>query len=154
MQKILLCLTCLLSISLQLFSQSAVVSYYRTAGCMAVTESISTTQSYSFTHPRPSMVNNYDRLQQTDVNETSGNSAITMVSFETSEIAILNNPTSNKQIQIRSNSNQLLILLNNEGKQLLKIDLLEGINLIEAALLPAGLYHMRTEQCTEKVFIQ
>lgn len=100
------------------------------------------------------MVNNYDRLQQADVNETSGNSAITMVSFETSEIAILNNPTSNKQIQIRSNSNQLLILLNNEGKQLLKIDLLEGINLIEAALLPAGLYHMRTEQCTEKVFIQ
>ncbi len=127
---------------------------FKTIGTVAAAGNSSSTRAYSFTHSNPGKGENYYRLQQTDIDGKSMLSAVRKIQIEYSDIVLLNNPVVHKQIQLKSDSKQLLTVTNNEGKLLLKTTVTKGFNTIDASNLPAGIYFVRTANGSQKVLLQ
>jgi len=127
---------------------------FKTVGTVQAAGNSSNTKRYHFTHQQPAKGYNYYRLEQTDIDGRSSYSAVASVFFDNPGFGLLTNPVSNKQVQVRSSSKQVLSLLTNDGRRLMKINLAAGVNTINVAHLPAGIYLLRTANNSEQLILQ
>lgn len=127
---------------------------FKTVGAVQAAGNSSNTQRYQFTHQQPAKGYNYYRLEQTDIDGRSSYSAVAKVFFENTGFSLLTSPVGNKQVQVYSSNKQVLSLLTSDGRRMMKINLTEGVNTINVAHLPAGIYLLRTANNSEKLILQ
>ncbi|MFY7838730.1 MAG: T9SS type A sorting domain-containing protein [Lacibacter sp.] len=124
-------------------------------GTVAASGNSSSTQQYRFTHTTPAGGINYYRLQQRDDNGQSAYSkTISLVNNNHSKLLIYPNPVTNGILNLQTQQAGSISLYNSSGALVLKQLVTAGSQQINVSNLPAGIYTLRSEWETLKIFIR
>ncbi len=125
-------------------------------GTLPAAGNSSNTRNYSFIDQAPVAGLNYYRLLQTDLDDKKVFSAIRTVNLSGIQDAfvIIENPVVNGSLQIRVNNNTTLRMYNTNGQFFLKKEFKPGINSLNIANYPKGIYFLKGAGQTQKFLVQ
>jgi hypothetical protein len=112
--------------------------------------------NYSFTHTQPIAGHNYYRLLQTDLDGKNSYSDIRQSHYQPGKktFTILTNKIENDQLNVHFFEKNTLLIFNSNAKQVLKKQMLPGLNIIPVSNLSKGVYIVQSGNSTQKILIQ
>lgn len=119
-------------------------------GTVNAAGSSNTEKQYSFTDTDPHAGQNFYRLLQRDIDNTSKYSKVIFIdlSGKASNVRMFPNPVINRTTKISLNEAATVIVYNSSGSKLLEKQFPAGTNSFDLSLLPAGTYFLRIKDET------
>ncbi|MES1222237.1 MAG: T9SS type A sorting domain-containing protein [Bacteroidota bacterium] len=113
-------------------------------------------RNYSYLHTDPVAGNNYYRILQTDLDGKFSYSKIRTVKFSDDHLAysIVANPVINGQMQLQVNTPTTLSLFSSDGKLFWKKQFAPGMQTINSANYPRGVYLLKSNESTQRILLQ
>lgn len=114
-----------------------------------------TETAYSYNHENPASGKHYYRIRQVDIDGNSSYSKTLYVLAGKGQqgVRIGTNPVKNKQLQLDSDANELISIVDLQGRELLKRNITAGRTLIDVSALTAGTYVLISSTGTLKFIL-
>jgi hypothetical protein len=114
------------------------------------------TRSYNYVHSTPAPGKNLYRIMQRDLDGKLTYTTILTISFgqEGNLFTVLSNPVQHRQLKVNVPNKGLLKLYNSQGQLLNSIPVTTGVQVIDMATIPAGLYYVEVGNQTRTIILK